>query len=104
MSAVEGLLHISETELQNSQLLETSYPVGKQLNAKAGIGITLDKANSLDQVKLISDSGNIVLLNSNGKFTRIGDAIRIRKWMESHAESKPTTSSETDAMMSGTVS
>ncbi len=31
---VEGLLHISETELQNSQLLETSYPVGKQLNAK----------------------------------------------------------------------
>lgn len=31
---VEGLLHISETDLASAQLLETSYPVGKKLHTK----------------------------------------------------------------------
>jgi small subunit ribosomal protein S1 len=31
---VEGLLHISETDLASAQQLETSYPVGKQLTAR----------------------------------------------------------------------
>ena len=31
---VEGLLHISETDLSSAQLLETTYPVGKKLEAR----------------------------------------------------------------------
>jgi small subunit ribosomal protein S1 len=31
---VEGLLHISETDLASAQLLETTYPVGKKLQAR----------------------------------------------------------------------
>ena len=31
---VEGLLHISETDLSSAQLLETSYPVGKKVSAR----------------------------------------------------------------------
>ena len=31
---VEGLLHISETDLASAQLLETTYPVGKSVQAK----------------------------------------------------------------------
>ena len=46
----------------------------------------------------------IVLLNSNGKSTRIGDANRIRKWVEYHTVSKPTTSGESEEIMSGTIS
>jgi D-alanyl-D-alanine endopeptidase (penicillin-binding protein 7) len=34
----------------------------------------------------------IVLLDSWGKMTRIGDAIRIKKWVERYAQSaKPNT-------------
>ena len=36
----------------------------------------------------------IVLLNSNGKFTRIGDAKRIRKWIEYNNEALPTTTGQ----------
>lgn len=36
----------------------------------------------------------VVLLDSNGKSTRIGDANRIRKWMEHNSEMKPTTTGE----------
>lgn len=36
----------------------------------------------------------VILLDSNGKSTRIGDANRIRKWMEYNTEMKPTTTGE----------
>ena len=31
---VEGLLHISETDLESAQLLETSFPIGKKVQAR----------------------------------------------------------------------
>ena len=31
---VEGLLHISETDLESAQLLEGHYPIGKKLQAR----------------------------------------------------------------------
>jgi small subunit ribosomal protein S1 len=31
---VEGLLHISETDLASAQLLETTFPVGKKVQAR----------------------------------------------------------------------
>ena len=47
----------------------------------------------------------IVLLNSNGKFTRIGDAKRIRKWIEYNIEAFPiTTGQSTGEIMAGTIS
>ena len=47
----------------------------------------------------------IVLLNSNGKFTRIGDANRIRKWMEYNTEQEATTTGQSsDEIMSGRIS
>ncbi len=36
----------------------------------------------------------IVLLDSNGKFTRIGDANRVRKWIETHPTPKETVLSQ----------
>lgn len=36
----------------------------------------------------------VVLLDSNGKLSRIGDANRIRKWMEYNSESVPTTTGQ----------
>ncbi|MFC7421942.1 filamentous hemagglutinin N-terminal domain-containing protein [Iodobacter arcticus] len=66
-----GNLNINENISSNTislnsdgKLISSAIITSKQLNAKAATGITLDKANSLDQVKLISDSGNIILLNS----------------------------------------
>ena len=47
----------------------------------------------------------IVLLNSNGKFTRIGDANRIRKWIEYNNEAFPTTTGQSPGeIMAGTIS
>jgi len=46
----------------------------------------------------------VVLLDSYGKMTRIGDANRIRKWMEYNTESKPTTTGELDQGIVGRVS
>ena len=40
----------------------------------------------------------IVLLDSNGKMTRIGDANRVRKWMEYNSESNVTTTGQVDAL------
>ena len=45
----------------------------------------------------------VVLLDSNGKLTRIGDANRIRKWMEFNSEPKATTTGQT-LVMSGRIS
>ena len=45
----------------------------------------------------------VVLLDSNGKLTRIGDANRIRKWMEFNNEPKATTTGQT-LVMSGRIS
>ena len=45
----------------------------------------------------------VVLLNSNGKLTRIGDAKRIRKWMEFNSEPKAATTGQT-LVMSGRIS
>lgn len=36
----------------------------------------------------------IVLLDSNGKFTRIGDANRVRKWIEANSTTKETVTSQ----------
>ncbi len=46
----------------------------------------------------------VVLLDSYGKFSRIGDANRIRKWMEYNSEPKATTTGQTQPIMSGRVS
>jgi serine-type D-Ala-D-Ala endopeptidase (penicillin-binding protein 7) len=46
----------------------------------------------------------VVLLDSSGKSTRIGDANRIRKWMEYNSEIKPTTTGQTEPVMVGRVS
>lgn len=46
----------------------------------------------------------VVLLDSNGKLSRIGDANRIRKWMEyNNSEPKPTTTGQNDAIQSHAV-
>ena len=50
----------------------------------------------------------VVLLDSNGKQTRIGDANRVRKWMEHNmdvnVEPKTTTTGQNQAVSSGKVS
>lgn len=50
----------------------------------------------------------VVLLDSNGKLTRIGDANRVRKWMEYNAnfntEPKITTTGENKAVTAGKIS
>ena len=47
----------------------------------------------------------IVLLDSNGKFTRIGDANRIRKWIEYNNEVLPTTTGQSPSeIMAGSIS
>jgi D-alanyl-D-alanine endopeptidase (penicillin-binding protein 7) len=48
----------------------------------------------------------VVLLDSNGKLTRIGDAKRIRKWMEynSNNELKATTTGQSNGVTSGRIS
>lgn len=48
------------------------------------------------QAKLAGEPMIIVLLDSNGKLTRIGDANRVRKWMEYNIESKMTTTGHID--------
>ena len=46
------------------------------------------------QAKIAGEPMIIVLLDSYGKLTRIGDANRIRKWMEYNSELKPTTTGQ----------
>ena len=50
----------------------------------------------------------VVLLDSTGKLTRIGDANRVRKWMEynmdSHIEPKTTTTGQSQQVMAGKIS
>ena len=46
----------------------------------------------------------VVLLDSQGKLTRIGDANRVRKWMEYHTEPKATTTGESQQVMAGKIS
>lgn len=50
----------------------------------------------------------VVLLDSNGKMTRIGDANRVRKWMEHnmdmHVEPKTTTTGQVETVQAGEVS
>ena len=43
------------------------------------------------QAKIMGEPLIIVFLDSVGKYTRIGDANRLRKWMEYHYEPKATT-------------
>jgi len=43
------------------------------------------------RVRLASRELNVVLLDSWGKYSRIGDANRIRKWVESHLPASPRT-------------
>ncbi len=50
----------------------------------------------------------VVLLDSNGKFTRIGDANRVRKWMEHNihipVEPKTTTTGQNQTVLSDKIS
>ncbi|MGB7815280.1 MAG: D-alanyl-D-alanine endopeptidase [Methylotenera sp.] len=46
----------------------------------------------------------VVLLDSNGKMTRIGDANRIRKWMEHNSEPKATTTGQIQTVTAGRIS
>ena len=56
------------------------------------------------QAKIAGEPMIIVLLDSNGKLTRIGDANRIRKWMEYHTGAKPSTTIDGIELESGTIS
>ena len=47
----------------------------------------------------------VILLDSSGKLSRIGDANRVRKWMEYNTEPAPTTTGQSpDEVMAGTIS
>jgi D-alanyl-D-alanine endopeptidase (penicillin-binding protein 7) len=47
----------------------------------------------------------LVLLDSNGKLSRIGDANRIRKWMEYNTEPSTTTTGQSpNEIMAGKIS
>ena len=46
------------------------------------------------QAEIAGEPMIIVLLDSNGKMTRIGDANRVRKWVEFNTEQKPTTTGQ----------
>ncbi len=50
------------------------------------------------QAQIAGEPMIIVLLDSNGKMTRIGDANRVRKWMEYNSEPKITTTGQVDAL------
>ena len=56
------------------------------------------------QANIAGEPMIIVLLDSNGKLTRIGDANRIRKWMEYHTGVKSTTTGVAHELESGTIS
>ncbi len=46
----------------------------------------------------------VVLLDSYGKLTRIGDAKRIRRWVEYNSEPRPTTTGQENTVASGRIS
>ncbi len=50
------------------------------------------------QAQIAGEPMIIVLLDSNGKMTRIGDANRVRKWMEYNSEPKITTTGQADSL------
>lgn len=50
------------------------------------------------QAQIAGEPMIIVLLDSNGKLTRIGDANRVRKWMEYNSQPKMTTTGQADAL------
>lgn len=50
------------------------------------------------QAQIAGEPMIIVLLDSNGKMTRIGDANRVRKWMEYNSEPKMTTTGQVDVL------
>lgn len=48
------------------------------------------------QAELAGEPVIIVLLDSDGKYSRIGDANRVRKWIERNTEAKPTQAQDGD--------
>jgi len=56
------------------------------------------------QAKIAGEPMIIILLDSYGKLTRIGDANRIRKWVEYNSEPKPTTTGQSQPVMVGKIS
>jgi len=56
------------------------------------------------QTKIAGEPMIIVLLDSYGKLTRIGDANRIRRWMEHNSEPKATTTGQTQEVVAGRIS
>ena len=56
------------------------------------------------QAQIAGEPMIVVLLDSYGKMTRIGDAKRIRKWMEHNSDPRPTTTGQIQPVMSGSIS
>jgi D-alanyl-D-alanine endopeptidase (penicillin-binding protein 7) len=57
------------------------------------------------QVMIAGEPMIMVLLDSVGKLSRIGDANRIRKWVEHNSEMRPTTTGQSnDQMLAGKMS
>ncbi len=56
------------------------------------------------QAQIAGEPMIVVLLDSYGKMTRIGDAKRIRKWMEHNGDPRPTTTGQIQPVMSGSIS
>jgi serine-type D-Ala-D-Ala endopeptidase (penicillin-binding protein 7) len=55
------------------------------------------------QATIAGESMIVVLLDSNGKLTRIGDANRVRKWMEYNAEPYNATPQELPETTTGSI-
>lgn len=56
------------------------------------------------QAKVGGEPMIMVFLDSNGKLSRIGDANRVRKWLEYNREYQPTTTGQNDMLAEGRVS
>lgn len=57
------------------------------------------------QAEIAGEPMIVILLNSSGKLSRIGDANRVRKWMEFNSEPEATTTGQSpDEVMAGTIS
>lgn len=57
------------------------------------------------QVKIAGEPMILVLLDSNGKLSRIGDANRVRKWMEYNSNPAATTTGQSpNEIMAGRIS
>ncbi len=56
------------------------------------------------QAQVAGEPMIMVFLDSNGKLSRIGDANRVRKWVEYNKEYKPTTTGQSEQVATGGIS